>query len=198
MLRYALNNIQKTVNNSWGITDTYPMIYKKASINYEDYPNPNISDLIILCLHYSKEELLCYYTKIGRYSAVEFLLKRGAEAKTRCNLPLCTACKNNDFAMTMLLFKYGAHVDKPDGLPVVRSIEAGNTLLARYLLMRGADINANNGNALQTAAYMKNQEAVKLCIDYDADIDSIHERLQEICKRNNGNRILEYINTNII
>ena len=80
--------------------------------------------------------------------------------------PLGMAVETKNFALCELILKAGANIEVLSGpndhSPLLYAVIGGDVEMVKYLLSKGADPNAMNGDIIESAKYHKQTEILKL------------------------------------
>ena len=199
-----LNILQNCVLKSFNLSPIYPNILKKVKYDLYNYPNPNEWEITLLLLNYSREKLLCHYSKQNNLNAVKALVKRGAFIHTLDNLPLINAVSNNNNEMVFFLIDSGVNPNYPECFPILKSIENGNLDMVQFLLENGANIELKNYLAIETAIYHNQLDILNICILHLPITESYNKNIYyfiNLCKQDNKidrRKILEYLHNLVV
>ena len=125
--------------------------------------------------------------KNGHLEIVKYLVENGANVNFDRGLALRTAAGNGNLDMVKYLIEHGADVHGvigEDYEPLITASFKGHLPVVKYLIENGAYVNANNGDAIRSAAAMGHLEVVKSLVENGANVHSYGEYALRIAAEN--------------
>lgn len=104
------------------------------------------------------------------WNIIKLLIEKGVDYSKDKDRILSLAVENGDLDMVIKLISLGAHIDQSKALII--SAEKGYLYIAKFLLDRGANVNADNGQPLIQSAKNGHFELVEFLIEKGANVNA--------------------------
>ncbi|AVG46654.1 ankyrin repeat protein [Acanthamoeba polyphaga mimivirus] len=114
-------------------------------------------------------------SKKGNIKAVNELIEKGVNIKSKNNIALIEASKHGHLEIVKLLINKGANVKAQNHKAIQLACEYNHIEIVKFLANQGSFLKANNNKSIQLASKRGNLEIIKYLIENGADIYSSDE-----------------------
>lgn len=130
-------------------------------------------------IHYDNEHALRYSATKGHFALVQYLVENGADINADNDCALRNSAYNGHLEVVKYLVENGANIHADNEFAFLHSIICGHLEVVKYLVEKGADIHAKNDNALKWSAEDGYTDIVLYLISKGADVNVLSDKLRK-------------------
>ena len=129
----------------------------------------------------------------GHLKVVKYLVKQGANVRTKDDSALGLASENGHLEVLKYLVEHGADVRANNDLPLRLASENGHLEVLKYLVEHGAIVRSENDYALRSSSAYGHLEVVKYLVGRGADVHAENDSALRLAKYYEHFGVVDYL-----